>query len=235
MKLGIMQPYFFPYLGYFSLIRKSDRFILFDDVQFIRHGWIERNRILKPGEGWQYVAVPLQKFPLGTKINQVVINQSEDWRMKLLRQLEHYKKRSPYYQQTIEVIKDCLDIETDSIVALNKRVLETTCKYVGIQLDVNVFSEMKLEMEPVTHAGEWALNICKSLKATGYVNPTGGKEIFEKKQFDGANISLEFLGNKLEAYSQRRGVFEPGLSIIDTMMFCSPEQIVELIDSTYLV
>jgi len=235
MKYAIMQPYFFPYLGYYSLIKKSDRFILFDDVQFIRHGWIERNNILKPAEGRQYISVPLEKFSRGTKINEVKIRATENWNEKLLRQLDHYKKRSPFYNQTIEVIKKALDVETDSVVELNKNVLIETCKYIGIPLVVDVFSEMKLQIEPVTHPGEWALNITKALQGSEYINPAGGVDIFRREQFDSAGIALNFLENNLTPYSQRRDVFEPGLSIIDVMMFNSPEQIVQLIDDAYFL
>lgn len=94
MKLGIMQPYFFPYLGYFSLIKHTDRFILFDTVQFIRHGWIERNRILKPNEGWQYIQVPLIKDKgRDTVIKDVKIRNTENWQQKIIAQLQHYKKK----------------------------------------------------------------------------------------------------------------------------------------------
>lgn len=233
MKYAIMQPYFFPYLGYYSLIKESDRFILFDDVQFIRHGWIERNRTLKPVEGWQYVAVPLEKFPLGTKIKDATIRSTENWREKMMRQLEHYKKKSPFYSDAIEVIHAGLDIETSSIVQLNKNILTATCRYIGLPLQVDIFSEMDLALEPVTGPGEWALNITKALGGTEYINPTGGVEIFDKAQYDAAGISLKFLGNNLPPYSQRRGVFEPGLSVIDAMMFNSPEQIRALIDDTF--
>lgn len=235
MRLAIMQPYFFPYAGYYSLIKKTDRFILFDDVQFIRHGWIERNRILKPVEGWQYIAAPLEKFPLGTRINAVKIKTSEDWRDKLLRQLEHYKKKSPFYNQTMEVVKRCIDIETDSIVQLNKNILVETCKYLEIPVAIDVFSEMALELDPVTHPGEWALHITKALQGSEYVNPVGGVELFRKEQFDALGIALTFMGNNLPRYSQRRGTFEPGLSIIDLMMFNDPQQVRALIDDTYLL
>ena len=97
MRLGIMQPYFMPYLGYFSLIKNTDEFILFDTVQFIRHGWIERNRILKPSGGWQYFQVPIIKENgRETVIKNVRINNSENWKSKILAQLQHYKKKAPY-------------------------------------------------------------------------------------------------------------------------------------------
>lgn len=233
MKYAIMQPYFFPYLGYYSLIRQSDKFILFDDVQFIRHGWIERNRILKPVEGWQYVAAPLEKFPLGTKIKDVRIRSTEDWRDKMLRQLMHYKKRSPFYAEAMAVITKAIAIETDSIVEMNRNVLVNTCNYIGIPFDIDIYSRMDLAIDDVTHPGEWALNITKALGGTTYINPTGGAEIFQKEQYDAAGIELKFLGNNLTPYSQRREVFEPGLSIIDVMMFNSPEQIRALLDDTF--
>ena len=93
MKIGIMQPYFFPYLGYISLIKHTDEFLLFDPVQFIRHGWIERNRILKPGAGWQYISVPLKKHEQTALIQDVQIDNSQNWREKILAQLGHYKKK----------------------------------------------------------------------------------------------------------------------------------------------
>lgn len=229
MKIGIMQPYFFPYLGYFSLIKHVARWIVFDEVQFIRHGWIERNRILKPGEGWQYISVPLEKHRRDTKIKDIRIRNGEDWRNKMLRQLEHYKK-APFYAPTVELVKESISVETECIVELNVRILKTICRYLSVPFDYNVFSEMNLPIEPVEHAGEWALNICKSLKATEYVNPIGGKEIFDPQQFADAKISLVFSKSNLPPYDQRRSRFEPGLSIIDVLMFNDTERVNAMLD-----
>lgn len=229
MRLGIMQPYFFPYLGYYSLIKNTDQWIVFDNVQFIRHGWIERNRILKPGEGWQYISVPLQKHERSAKIQEVKI-RDENWKEKIFRQLEHYKK-APFYHKTIEVLQNSLDIETDSIVKLNAHILKTTCSYLGINFDYQLFSEMDLVIEPVNDAGEWALNISKAMGASQYVNPPGGIEIFDKEKFEASNIALRFLSIELSTYSQRRATFEPGLSIIDVMMFNDPSTISAMLDN----
>ena len=98
MRLGIMQPYFFPYIGYISLIKNVDKFILLDDVQFIRHGWIERNRILKPTGGWQYISVPLEKHGQKIAIKDIKINNSQQWKSKIISQLTYYKK-APYYRK----------------------------------------------------------------------------------------------------------------------------------------
>src|SRR5665648_86327 len=91
MKVGIMQPYFFPYLGYFSLIKNTEQFILFDPVQFIKHGWIERNRILKPQGDWQYISVPLVKHSRDTIIKDIQISNTNDWKQTIFAQLVHYK------------------------------------------------------------------------------------------------------------------------------------------------
>ena len=224
-----MQPYFLPYLGYYSLIKHTDKWIVFDPVQYIRHGWIERNSVLKPGEGWQYIAVPLVKHTRDTLIKDIEIRNEEDWRNKILRQLDHYKK-APFFKETIAVLNDAFDINTNSITLLNAHVLKATCKYLQITFTYSIFSEMQLEMEPVNDAGEWALNISKAVDAEEYINPPGGKEIFDESKFEAAGIKLTFLQANLPEYSQRRPVFEPGLSIVDVMMYNSPEMINEMLD-----
>ena len=229
MKLGIMQPYFFPYIGYYSLIYYSDYFILLDDVQIIRHGWIERNRTLKPGAGWQYIAVPLQKRSLKTAIRDVKIRNDEDWKTRIVRQLEHYRKKAPNYSQTMAVIEASLEIETESIVKMNQNILRNTCEYIGIEPNINIFSDLELDISEVTGPGDWALNISKSLNASEYINPVGGKEIFDNARFASENIKLKFLKNNLVEYSQRRTVFERGLSIVDIMMFNNRDVILGLI------
>lgn len=234
MKVGIMQPYFFPYLGYYSLIKSTDQFILFDTVQFIRHGWIERNRVLKPVEGWQYIAVPLEKKSLTTPISETKIRNMENWRDKINRQLEHYKKRAPHYHATIEIINSAIDIDTDSIVVMNANILAKTCEYIGIPLKLKIFSEMGLNIGNELGAGEWALYISKAISASEYVNPMGGRDIFRPDQFKAEGITLSFIENNLHQYSQRRPSFESGLSIIDVMMFNDVPQIIQLIDDVNL-
>ena len=231
MKLGIMQPYFFPYLGYFSLIKNTDEFILFDTVQFIKHGWIERNRILKQGGDWQYVAVPLEKHSLDTKIMDIKIRNSEDWKNKILSQLTQYKRKAPYYNKTIEVVKKALDIDTDSIVVLNKHILEVVCEYLGFCPNIKIFSEMNLKIEEAKAPDEWALNICVAMgNVNEYWNPPGGISFFDKTKYDKKNIELKFQSINLQPYVQRIGYFEPGLSIIDVMMFNQPSDILKFLD-----
>ena len=235
MKLAIMQPYFFPYLGYFSLIKHTDEFILLDEVQFIRHGWIERNRILKPCEGWQYINVPLEKHSRETVIKEIRIRISENWEGLILKQLEHYKKIAPYYSVVIQFLDKIFNVEYESITRLNGHLLSETCKYLGINFSNKIYSEMRLNIETVNGPGDWALNISKAMNASEYINPLGGVEIFNPEAFSAANIKLTFLKINLTSYLQGKRFFEPGLSIIDVMMFNSPEEIYLQLDQFELV
>jgi hypothetical protein len=235
MKLGIMQPYFFPYLGYFSLIKHTDQFILFDPVQFIRHGWIERNKILKLQNGWQYISVPLVKHSRDTKIKNIEINNTNNWRNTILSKLEIYKRLAPYYKDTLELINSALDIDTNSIVALNKHSLKIICEYIGVDCKVSVFSEMDLIIDEVNAPDEWALNICKAMGAKEYWNPIGGLEFMNRKKYEDLGININFLQVSLTKYPQKRQEFEPGLSIIDVLMFNEPTLINNMLDDFVLL
>src|SRR5512140_2804121 len=101
MKLGAMQPYFFPYLGYFELIFLTDQWIVFDISKYIRHGWVNRNRVLHPTQGWVYITVPLQKHSSDTPINHIETKDIEEWRPRLFGQLSHYRRRAPFFRETM--------------------------------------------------------------------------------------------------------------------------------------
>jgi hypothetical protein len=236
MKLGIMQPYFFPYIGYFSLIKQTDKFILLDAVQFIRHGWIERNRILNPSGGWQYIQVPLKKHSRETKIWEIAINNEQTWREKIIAQLQHYRKMAPYFSRVIAMLKNVFSQEYASIVSLNKATLKSVCGYLEIKTPIEVYSEMELAIAPVNTPDEWALNICKAIDGvTEYRNPPGCMDLFDRSKYESNQIELKFLSVNSIIYDQKRPVFEPNLSIIDIMMFNSPEQINKLLDDYELL
>jgi len=236
MKAAIMQPYFYPYIGYFQLIHAADRFILFDDVQYIRHGWINRNRILKPGgEGFQYIIMPLAAHTRDTLIKEIQPADADKNKDKILRQLEHYKKTAPCYKAVRALIGDCFSMHQDTIGKMNGHYLKATCDYIGLDFKVELSSQMNFDYSRVKDAGEWALRICEQLQVKTYINPAGGMELFENSKFEESNIQLQFLQSGLKPYSQRREHFEPGLSIIDVMMFNEPAAIKDLINDYQLV
>lgn len=230
MKYGIMQPYFFPYVGYFSLIEYTDSFIFFDTPQYISHGWVNRNRILGSNKNLVYVNVPIKKTSQSTPINEIMIASDIDWKNKIYGQISAYKKRAPFYKDVEEFLHNILDTyQGTSLSELNIQSTISVCEKIGLKREFTTYSKMNLSIDPVLAPDEWALNITKALGGDIYVNPPGGKKFFDKSKYDAHNIKLEFLTSHLRNYVQRIGYFEPGLSIIDVMMFCDSKEIIDII------
>jgi len=225
MRLGIMQPYFFPYLGYFDLINCTDTWIVFDTPQYIRHGWINRNRILHPIESWQYIVAPIKKTRRKEVIANILIKDQTDWKQKILRQLRHYKKSARYFYETIRLVEDCLAIEEKNISMLNTAILDKVCEYLDIPFEHDIFSEMNLTIGPIDGPGDWALRISEALQASEYVNPPGGREIFNIKKFEECGIKLTIRDIEPLIYGCAKYQFEPGLSIVDVLMWNTPSQV----------
>ncbi len=230
-KIGIMQPYFFPYLGYLSLIKHTDVFILLDTVQFIRHGWIERNRILKEKEGWIYIKAPLKKEGRSTLIKDCLLDNAIPWREKILSQCQIYKKIAPNYKEVMDLMKGIFSKDFNCITSLNRHILTEICRYLGIDREMLVFSEMNLSIQQPTAADEWALNICQVMgNNITYINPMGGMAFMDKKKFAERGVELYFQQLNLESYKQGYRDFEPGLSILDVLMFNSKDSIHAMLD-----
>jgi hypothetical protein len=219
-KLAIMQPYFFPYIGYFQLMNVVDKWVAFDDIQFIDKGWINRNRVLHPDytKEWQYITLPLAKRGQFDKICDISIHSEIDWRSQILGKLTSYKRKAPYYNQTIDFVHECFDTEETNLSRLVIDILKKTAAYIGIHTKIEVQSEMDLQLGEVQHAGQWALRISEALHASEYINPLGGEEIFKIEEFAALNIKLSFLKSGLNTYIQRREGFVSGLSILDMLM-----------------
>lgn len=224
-----MQPYFFPYLGYFQLIVESDVFVLFDDVKYIHRGWINRNRVLKPNEGWQYIGVPLEKHSSYSLIKDIKIHPTSDWKSKIISQLEHYKKKAPYYKETIRLVEEILQsYKGSSIVDLNKHIIISILSYLGIKKRVLVSSQYNFDYSDVSGPGDWALSITKQLNGHEYINPIAGKDLFDVLKYTNSGIKLDFLSTDSVDYKQSKE-FEPSLSIVDVFMFNNKEQVLDLL------
>ena len=220
MRLGIMQPYFFPYIGYFSLIKHTDKFILLDEVQYIRHGWINRNRVAKPGGGWTYINVPLEKHHQTDRIRDVRIDRQQAWRTEIINKLEVYR-HATYYRYVMDLLREVLNQSYTSIVDLNNTTLRMTCDYLGIKTPIKVFSRMYLNIEQPNAPDEWALNICKAIPGvTEYWNPPGGTSFFDPAKYERNGLKLKFI--QLSSVGM-------GLSIIDVMMRNSIDEINDML------
>lgn len=231
MKLGIMQPYFFPYIGYFSLIQYTDKFIFFDTPQYIHHGWVNRNRILKQGEGFKYITVPICKSSRETAIKNISIDNSADWKKSIYGGLSVYKKKAPYYEQVIGLIDEIFSNDWENLSELNISSIQRVCKYLEIQTAFDVYSKMSIDVsDEVKAPDEWALYITKELGYDTYVNPPGGETFFNREKYMSNGITLQFLEAKIVPYIQRTGRFDAALSIIDMMMFCDKEEIQDMLE-----
>jgi len=229
MKLGIMQPYLFPYLGYFDLINYTDKWIVFDDVQYIRHGWINRNRVLHPVDGWTYIIAPVN-HTRKMHIRDVTIAQDQTWKKRIVGQLQTYKKKAPYYEQVMDLIEDCLAFDNAHISHFNVFALRNVCAYLGIPFDYTIFSEMNLNLENIEGPGDWALRIAQAMGADEYANPPGGETLFDKESFSASNIKLTIRNLPPLIYDCPGYRFIPNLSIVDVLMWNAAETVKNYLD-----
>lgn len=231
MRLGIMQPYFFPYIGYFQLINAVDKWIVFDLVQYIEKGWINRNRILHPDreKDWLYITVPVQRHKRTDKIGDMVINDNIAWREEIEGKLSAYRK-APYYEDTMGLVRQCLAFSDSGLSGFVTNAIMRICGYLDISTPIEVASRMNMSLPEAEHAGQWALHISAALAADEYVNPYGGYEIFDEREFESRNIKLRFIKPILTPYVQRKGRFIPGLSIIDVLMWNGRDQTIEMLN-----
>jgi len=230
MKLGIMQPYFAPYLGYFDLIRRCDQWVVFDTAQYIRHGWVNRNRVLHPTTDWQYLIVPLQKHSRETPIKDIKVIAGSEWRSRILGQLQHYRGKAPHYQPVVDMVSRVMAANTASLTQLNVLFLQHCCERLGLRFNFQVFSAMNLPLPEITDPGHWALEISSALKASEYLNPPGGKDLFKPDDFRARGIKLTIQEPHPFTYSTPGYRFQPDLSVIDVMMWNSPAEITAHLD-----
>ena len=232
MKLAVMQPYLLPYIGYWQLVHAVDTFVLLDDVQYIRHGWINRNRILKHGGGWQYIMIPLQKHAKNELIKNICAHNDMDWKGKIIRQLAHYgyKKKAPFYGEVIKFMNETFSkITIEYVTRINEIIIKEVSGYLGISTQILVSSDQKFNYKRVQNAGEWALRIAEEMGAEEYINPIAGAELFDPSKFHDSKIKLSLLKSNEIRYDQRT-TFEPSLSIVDVLMFNGQQGTKELLD-----
>ena len=234
-KVAIMQPYFLPYLGYYSLIKFADKWIFNDEVQMIHKGWVERNRVLKQYGGWHYIHVPLVRFPHTTLIKSIQIRNNEKWKNKILAQLQHYKHTAPYFEKVTRLLEYAFKSEFKTITTQNAHLLKLTCEYIGFDFEYELLSELNLHLGEINEPDDWSLNICKEIGYKHYINPILGKDFYNRKKYEDNNVKINFL--KLNPYNYNQGSkkYIDGLSIIDVMMFNSPDEILSMIESFELV
>lgn len=232
MKIAIVQPYFFPYLGYFQLIHAVDRFVVFDDVAFMKKKWINRNSILIGGKSSTFT-IPLRQVSQNKLIRDVEIANDLNWKSKLLRSFQMAYKKAPYFGPICDLIETLLNSGETRIGKLAANSLITVCKYLDI--DTNFEDSSTIYCNAHLKGQDRIIDICKREGADWYINPIGGMELYVREDFDKNRIRLNFIKTLSYEYKQYNHAFVPSLSMIDVLMFNPKEKIRELLDRYELV
>ncbi len=229
-----MQPYFMPYIGYFQLIKMVDKFIFYDDVTFIKQGWINRNQILINNQAKMF-SVPLTNASSNILIKDVLISESayEKWKKSFLNSIFFSYKKAKNYNQVLNLIESILEEKPKTISDLAIKSIIKVAQYLDLDTEFQISSETYLNTQ--LSGQDRVLDICKNENALTYVNPVGGMELYSKNTFKAKNIDLFFIKANKFVYKQFSDEFIPFLSIIDVLMFNDIDEINQQLDDFCLI
>jgi hypothetical protein len=226
-----MQPYLFPYIGYFQLVRAVDRFIVYDDVAFIKQGWINRNRVLINGAP-AFFGVPIKNASSFTLIRDTQIDddpQHTRWVEKLLKTCDNAYRRAPQFNRVFPIVEHVLSCQTTKIVDVALASVKAVASFLEIRTS---FVESSTSYGNAQLKGEErVLAICGAERASEYVNLPGGRELYSAAQFAARGVKLSFLQPHPIEYRQFGGPFVPSLSIIDVLMFNPVDRVRSFLDA----
>lgn len=228
-----MQPYFLPYIGYFQLIKSVDEFILYDNIQYTKKGWINRNRILVNGSD-RLITLPVKKD--SDYLNVVDREISDTWntdKKSLLNLIKSSYSKAPYFRETYELLEECLAVEHTNLFEFIHQTLLKINRYVGIETPIIISSTISIDHS--LKSEEKVLSLCKAVGATMYINAIGGQHLYSKDRFAAHKIQLQFIKSDTIQYSQFSNNFVPWLSIVDVLMFNSKQDITRYLNSYTLI
>ncbi|MHA1381944.1 MAG: WbqC family protein [Candidatus Helarchaeota archaeon] len=232
MKLAIMQPYLFPYIGYFQLINAVDKFIILEDVNFINRGWINRNYILVNGKK-NLFTVPLEKASQNKLIKDTHIVSDTKWKINFLKTIKFSYSMAPYFKNIYPIIQIIINNKEYNLSKFIYYSLIKITEYLNIKTKIVPSSEIYRN----NHLkGQYRiLDICKKEKANHYINPPGGQELYERDLFEKNGIKINFIKTNYFFYKQINNEFVPNLSILDILMFNSKDQIYQFLKEYILI
>lgn len=216
MKLAVMQPYFFPYIGYFQLINAVDKFVIFDDVNYIKKGWINRNKILLNNREFLFTA-PLEESSQNRLICDANLFDDNKWKGKFLKTIHTAYKKAPMFKEIYAILEQIINLDEYHLSPYISNSIIQICNY--LMIDTQIISSSIHYKTNHLKGQDKILEICRNEKAREYLNSIGGTGLYQKEAFEKQNIKLFFLKSKPVIYRQFRNNFVPSLSIIDIMMF----------------
>lgn len=227
-RVAIMQPYFFPYLGYYQLIASVDKFIVYDDVSFIKQGWIARNRILLDGKAHPF-SIPLRDASSFRHINETELHDRlfPLWRSKFLKTLELAYRKAPFFRPALALVEKVLASEDKHVSKLAIQSIVEVCRY--LEVNTKIIGSSGDYGNETLKGQDRVIDICKREMADTYINAPGGEALYSSEEFSSQGIQLIFIKPILGSYTQFEGDFLPGLSMIDALMFNSIESCHDLL------
>ena len=232
MKVGIMQPYFVPYIGYWQLLNAVDKYVIYDDVNYINRGWINRNRIMIDGQP-KYINVPMLGASQNKLINEIHVNHDPRQIKKNLRTIESAYKNAPYYAVIFPLVEEIIKCSQEYLASYIENSIRVICQHFEIETDLIVSSSVKKNCS--LKGQDKILSICELLGATEYYNAVGGQMLYSYEDFRKRRIELKFLKTNNIKYKQFGNDFLPNLSIIDVMMFNSRQKVKEMLEDYSIV
>lgn len=232
MKLVIMQPYFFPYLGYWQMVNAADNFVIYDDVNYIKNGWINRNNLLSNANAHLFT-LALDKASPFKKINETFIKPGDDNRNKVLSFIRNSYLKAPYFKEVFPLIEEIVSYPENNLALYLENHFRKIFNYLDIK--TNILISSKIDKNNELRAQDKVLDICRVLEAKQYINAIGGQELYSKEDFAKQGIILNFIKMRQHSYHQFKNDFVPNLSIIDVMMFNNKEEIKHLLSEYDLV
>lgn len=229
MKIGIMQPYLFPYIGYFQLICAVDEFVIYDDVNYIRQGYINRNTILM-GDTPQRFTIAVPGASSFKKISELSFDANVDKVLKTLRQAYHKK---PYFEPIYNLVERVLTNDERQIPLVCRRAIKEIFTWLGVEKSLCLASELNYSRTATT-SGK-VIDICHVLGGNHYVNSIGGQHLYHRDDFSAHGLKMSFIKMSEIIYPQGGINFHPGLSIIDVLMNCSPAEVKSLLGKYELI
>lgn len=227
MKLAIMQPYLFPYIGYWQLINAVNTFVIFDDVNFIKKGWINRNYILLEGKPHLFT-LSLQKPSQNKLIKDTYLSEDDSSKQNFLKTIETAYIKAPCFNEVFPLISDIVLFKEKNLNLYLENSLKKVSEYLG--LDTNFINSSNIEKNETLKGQDKILEICRKLDAKTYINLPGGVSLYDKNLFQKHDIELKFIKTGDIKYEQFNHDLVPNLSIIDLIMFNSKKDMIELLN-----
>jgi hypothetical protein len=231
IKLGIMQPYFLPYIAYWQLIKTVDLFVVYDNIEYTKKGWINRNKFLQKGKG-VYFTVPLKNDSDYLHVRNRLIADTFE-KDKLLNQIRAAYQKAPFYNEAFPIFTAIIENEQPNLFDFIYFSIMRVCTY--LQINTKIIKSSDISIDHTLKAENKVIAMCKHLQSRIYINSIGGIDLYSRDMFNKNLIELKFLRSNIIPYKQFNNEFVPNLSILDVMMFNSVKEISQMLVSYDLI